>query len=120
MNLKAAESATLLEWAMHLLQEYVDDVPFGHELLGAGENLLEFLDIMRGEDDVLTVAAQKKLVGLMQGHLLLCERAWLHYTPKHHMCCHLAARTAPVGYKIYTTDLECSYLPVNKSSNALF
>ena len=94
LNVKAAESATLLLWAMNLLQEYVDDVPFGHELLGAGENLLEFLDIMRAEDDVLTVAAQKKLVGLMQGHLLLCERAWLHYTPKHHMCCHLAARTA--------------------------
>ena len=97
LNVKAAESAVMLQWAMDLLQGYVDDVPFGHELLGAGQNLLEFLDIMRQEDDVLSLAAQKKLVGLMQGHLLLCERAWVHYTPKHHMCCHLAARTALVG-----------------------
>ena len=93
MRLKAVETTTLLPWSLALLGTFGEAIQYADELRVAGEALVEYLTIIRTQPLVIPPADQQRLFESCQRHLIMAERAGVHFVPKHHMWLHMTYRS---------------------------
>lgn len=98
LKTKAAETGLVMRWALDILRSSPEaqGVPFRGELLQAGAALERFMDLTTAGGRVLSTGERQALMDCAQAHLVYCERAQVHYVPKHHMFMHLAHRRPPL------------------------
>lgn len=92
LKTKAAETGLVLRWAVALLDVHAAVVPHGAELLRAGVALERYVGITRTSPQLMGQELRQELMDCAVRHLLHCERAQVHYVPKHHMFMHLTER----------------------------
>ena len=116
MKYKAAETGSLLPWALALLRERGDGVHCQHELLVAGAALERWLDITRTSGPVLTPALCQELRDCCQRCLVNSSRAAVHPVPKTHFFGHLSMEARRMGNpKLYSCFLDESLNQVLRS-----
>ena len=83
LKAKAAESGTLLRFAVELARRYESDVPQGQLLLAAGRGLLDYLRITRVNTKRLDIREQQGLMDSWLRFLNVREGAHIPFKPKH-------------------------------------
>lgn len=94
MKLKAAEMGTLLPWSIAVLEEKGTGVHARAELSAAARALNQWLGATRSAHDL---SLSQVLVDSCQRCLANCERAGVHFVPKHHFFAHLSDRVYFMG-----------------------
>ena len=97
LRAKAAESGTLLYYAVHLANRLKTALPTGGPLLAAGACLVKYLDITRAHGDVLPPQAIQQLMDAAARFLVLRQSAGIPYKPKMHMMVHLVYQATTFG-----------------------
>ena len=85
----------LIPFCLFLLQRYGHVLEHVESLLEAGVKLVGIKYEIKTQGPVFEPAALQRTFDHMQRHLILCDVVGIHYTPKHHLCLHLVARTVP-------------------------
>ena len=65
---------------------------FGHALLGAGNSLVELVDLVKANKHQPPQHVLSSMFRCMDMHIKLAKEAKLKMTPKHHLMCHLLTR----------------------------
>ena len=97
MNLKGAETGTLILWAKHLFESHGGLVEHREELKIALAGLAGWLEVTRVAGPVFTAAEYQDLRDCCQRHLLYSEMANVHFVPKHHFFAHLTVQSWDKG-----------------------
>lgn len=97
LNAKAAESGTLLEFAVAMCKTHQASLPNGAALLGAGEALVQYLQVTRGAPPKLRPGQRQAVMDAMLRFLALREEAGIPWKPKMHLMLHLAHQTGKFG-----------------------
>ena len=111
---KASESRHLLPFFVHMLREHSDTLAAAHgdavdieALIGAGQALVDYMDILCRESRVMSHDGFKALLSLCRTHCDLAFQAGVHVLPKHHLFYHLTVRIAYQGNpRFYHTYLD--------------
>eukprot|EP00959_Pyramimonas_sp_CCMP1952_P396410 8305544-Pyramimonas_sp.AAC.1 len=91
MRLKAYETLCFLPFAVDLLKKH-PRVDHYHDLLKAGEAIIEFFAVLKREDVRVSNRGLQQLFDLMQLHLVRCDAANIDFQPKHHFALHMVRR----------------------------
>ena len=92
LKLKAAETGTLVPWAVDFSRRHRATLSRGGALKVAGEALVAYMDLLRAAPKDVPLRTCQELLDLCLRHLSLCELAGIHLVPKHHMWVHLTLR----------------------------
>eukprot|EP00959_Pyramimonas_sp_CCMP1952_P012592 265928-Pyramimonas_sp.AAC.2 len=92
MRFKAHDTMVLMGFALDKLRQ-CRNITHYHEMVRAGESMIDFLNILKGEGIKVSVDKLQRLFDLMQMHLVSAETAGIHFVPKHHFAVHLVQRT---------------------------
>ena len=84
-------------FVMDLLRDHADKIDNGRILLVAGENLIEYLNILKQHGSRLPPHVPQRLLDLCKKYLLLMQKAGCHNYPKHHLWCHMTLRSSFLG-----------------------
>ena len=93
LKLKAAECGLILKFLLFYIRELGGADVFGPSLIGAGHALEDFLQACRDEPCVVSDQGCQRMLDAISIHNRCCKAAGVQLTPKHHLACHLAART---------------------------
>ena len=104
IKLKAAETATMLEFAIDRLTVYKENVAHHAPLLNAGEAMLKWIKTCRTARTRLTPQEYQILLDNCNRFLCSCDAAGIASTPKFHLFGHLTARR---GGEIRNGPQEC-------------
>jgi hypothetical protein len=97
LRAKAAESGTLLSFAVCLANRFENQVEGGHALLIAGRALERYMTITRSSGFHLSIADRQGLVDAAIRFLCVREAAGIHYKPKMHLMLHLVVSAGRFG-----------------------
>ena len=104
LNTKAAETATLMEFCVHVIRSRLDKCgQEGVVMLAAGESFVGLLTTMRENPRVMSPAANQALVDYAMRGFILYRRAGYDTTPKFHLMLHMVPRAHKSGNPYYHT-----------------
>ena len=103
---KAAETATLLPFAIHLCRIY-PAIRNADSLLAAGNALQDYLRLLDETPPQVPQFVCQQLLDFCIRHLRLMMHANVQLLPKHHLWCHLTIRIKDAGNpRCYSTFLD--------------
>ena len=86
---------------------YADYIRDADSLLVAGSVLQDYLQLLVVSPAKVPLQTCQTLMDLCIRHLRLLSEAGVHYTPKHHLWCHLTLRIRTAGNpRCYSTFLD--------------
>lgn len=94
MSIKAGEMKTLVDFAVWALAKHGGGEKFGTDLVLAGTSLQVFMRECASGTVAASGAQHARLRQAYDTHLRSCKRAGVTFSPKHHLTCHMVARTA--------------------------
>ena len=80
-----------------IAEDHADKIDNGRILLVAGENMIEYLNILKQHGSRLPPDVPQRLLDLCKKYLLLMQKAGCHNYPKHHLWCHMTLRSSFLG-----------------------
>ena len=121
LHAKAAESGTLVKFAVHLARKYGDKLVNKDAAVDAGECLLQYIHITRKAKLRMSVGERQNLTDAMIRFLVLREAAGLQFKPKMHLMLHLVQGIGRFGNPLHTgtwVDEGLNHDMVKVGSNA--
>ena len=92
LKLKAAETGTLVPWAVDFSTRYRNALLNGAQLKAAGETLVEYMSLLKASPLHVPEDTCQTLLDLALRHLTLCKAAHIDMVPKHHNWVHMTLR----------------------------
>lgn len=102
LHCKAAESGTLLRFAVQLARDHQHVLKNGGAVVAAGAALVEYLDVTRASGINISAANMQRLVDSMNRFLNLRELAEISWVPKTHLFVHLIVTIPKFGNPLFT------------------
>ena len=109
LRTKAGENSALLRFVLRCVREHgvrLREVDVD-ALVGSGEALVAYMDILGGHGRVIPGVVQEELMGLCMVHCDAALAAGVHMIPKHHLWIHMTRRICSKGNpRFYSTFLD--------------
>jgi hypothetical protein len=90
LDAKAAESGTLMYFAVHAAKKLLPDLPQCSALIAAGDCLLQYMRITRSTPLRMAPNSRQQLIDAVVGYLSLRVAAGIPWKPKCHLLMHMA------------------------------
>ena len=88
LNAKAAESGSLLGFALWFAKEHVHKLSRGAALVGAGESLAEYMQVTRSSPLHMSPTSRQRLADAIVRYITLAKSAGILWKPKQHLMVH--------------------------------
>ena len=102
LHAKAAESGSMLAFAVHFVRAHAPKMPRGAALLGAGEGLLTYMLVTRSNPCRMPPVARQAIADGFIRFLTLSDDAGVNWQPKQHLMTHLLKDMAFFGNPRFT------------------